>query len=492
MQFLLICLLFSKSLADQYNINKTPFPDYFKFGAATAAYQIEGAWNEDGKGENIWDHFCHTRPKAVLNEDNGDIACDSYHLWERDIEMLKELGVNHYRFSISWARILPTGYTNVVSKEGINYYTKLIKELKRNNIEPMVTLYHWDLPQTLQDLGGWTNDIVVDAFVNFARICFESFGKYVRYWITVNEPFQVCHPGYGDGSLAPGLYSPGIGEYLCAHNLIKGHARVWRVYDDQFRDAQKGVISMAVHCGWYQAESNTTEDLEAAETKSQFVIGLYMHPIYLGDYPKVVKDRIAMRSEKEGFSKSRLPEFSEEEIEYIKDTHDFFGINYYSTYNVKAIAEPPIGEPSFEKDCGVFTYSPPEWESTQLSVMKNTPWGFRKMLKWIKDEYNSPEILVTENGIAIDEQYNDVTRIRYLKEHLSSVRDAMMFDDVNVTLYTVWSLLDNFEWSNGYTPKFGVYETNFSSPERTRTPRRSAKYYKHVATTHGIVWSQEN
>lgn len=136
------------------------------------------------------------------------------------------------------------GHTNIISKEGIHYYTHLIKELKRNNIEPMVTLYHWDLPQTLQDLGGWTNDIVVEAFVNFARICFESFGKYVRYWITINEPFQICYPGYGEGTMAPGTYSPGIGEYLCAHNLIKGHARVWRVYDDQFRDTQKGNYCM--------------------------------------------------------------------------------------------------------------------------------------------------------------------------------------------------------------------------------------------------------
>lgn len=217
------------------------FPTSFKFGTATAAYQIEGAWNEDGKGENIWDRLTHNT-SLVRNHDTGDVACDSYHRYKEDVQLLKQLGVNFYRFSISWSRILPTGYPDQINKAGIEYYKNLIDELKANNIEPFVTLYHWDLPQPLQDIGGWMNEKLVDIFADYARTLFTLLGDDVKYWMTFNEPRQICYEGYGLGLKAPAVKLPGIGPYRCAHVLIKAHAKAYHIYQDNFKEKQGGEV----------------------------------------------------------------------------------------------------------------------------------------------------------------------------------------------------------------------------------------------------------
>lgn len=216
------------------------FPPDFLFGVATAAYQIEGAWNLEGKGENIWDHMSHSSLTLINRNQSGDIACDSYHKYREDVRMLKNLGVNHYRFSISWSRILPTGYTNVINEAGVQYYRNLLTELKANNITPMVTLYHWDLPQPLQDLGGWPNPLLVDLFADYARVAFSLFGNEVKHWFTFNEIKQICQEGYGVGTKAPGIKAEGIAEYRCGHVIIKAHARAYHIYQRLFKEKQAG------------------------------------------------------------------------------------------------------------------------------------------------------------------------------------------------------------------------------------------------------------
>lgn len=437
------------SLAQDEILNKA-FPKDFLFGAATSSYQVEGGWNEDGKGESIWDHLTHTRPTFIANNDTADIACDSYHKYKEDVALLKHLGVNHYRFSISWPRILPTGFTNKINLPGVAYYKNLIKELKDNDIEPLITLYHWDLPQPLQDIGGWPSDFIIDAYANYARLCFELFGDEVKFWLTFNEPKQSCLAGYGMGGAAPAITMPGIADYLCAHNILRAHAKAWHIYDQEFRPTQKGKISITLDTAWYEPESNSTEDEIAAERKLQFEFGWFANAIFNGDYPEVMRTRVAERSEAEGFAESRLPLFTEDEISYIYGTHDFLGLNTYTAVLVQAIPDIPVGEPSFYNDIGVHEYQPDDWEGCSVSWLKITPWGIRKMLNWLRLTYNDTDIFITENGVAEDgSSLNDTIRINYYRDYLSNVRSAME-DGVKVIGYTAWSLLDNFEFTEGY------------------------------------------
>lgn len=246
------------------------FPEGFLFGTATASYQVEGAWDEDGKGENIWDNWTHNFPDVIKNQDNGDVACDSYHKYLEDVENLRYLGVQTYRFSLSWSRLLPSGFTNEINQAGFEYYNNLIDALIENGITPLVTLYHWDLPQPLQEIGGWPNPILEELFGQYARVAFTLYGDRVKYWFTFNEAKQTCQQGYGIGAMAPGYHSAGIGEYLCAHTVLKAHARAYHIYDTEFRDVQKGKVSLVVDTDWFEPASNSTEDIEAAERKIQF------------------------------------------------------------------------------------------------------------------------------------------------------------------------------------------------------------------------------
>ncbi|KAJ8963824.1 hypothetical protein NQ314_005355, partial [Rhamnusium bicolor] len=454
---LISCLLatsYGYRADDEYVINNKSFPDSFLFGTATASYQIEGGWDADGKGENIWDRLTHTQPELIKDGNSGDIACDSYHKYKEDVALLKALGVNHYRFSLSWSRILPTGFIYHVNEAGVNYYRNLIKELKDNDIEPLVTIFHWDTPQPIHEVGGFPSEFIVDYFADYARLVFELFGNDVKYWLTFNEPKQICHDGYGTAAKAPIIASNGIGEYLCTHNLLKAHAKAYHIYDEEFRPTQNGQVSIVIDTPWYEPDSDSPEDIVAAETRIQFAFGWYANPIFNGDYPEIMKTRIADRSRLEGFGSSRLPEFTPEEIAYINGTYDYLGLNSYASYLVKAV----------------------------------TPWGMRKLLKWVKDTYNNPAIIITENGYSDNGTYGDDSiRKNYYQTYLSNIRDAMVYDEVNVFGYTVWSLLDNMEWMMGYTEKFGLHHIDFDSPNRTRTPKPSAEYYKNIIATRCLV-----
>lgn len=227
-----------------------------------------------GKGLSIWDVVTHMEPSPILDGSSGDIAADSYHLYKRDVQMAKELGLNFYRFSVSWSRVLPTGFSNKINQAGINYYNNLIDEMLENGITPFLTLYHWELPHDLQKLGGWTNPIIVDYFVNYAKVVFDAFGDRVKFWITINEPKQICYEGYGSADKAPLLNMTGIAEYLCAKNILLAHAKAYRLYDEQYRSKQNGVIGISISCSWYEPATDSVEDQQAAVDARRFDVSL--------------------------------------------------------------------------------------------------------------------------------------------------------------------------------------------------------------------------
>lgn len=487
--FLLVAVLFvvieSKHFVnsrDNQSTTSDEFPQGFIFGVATASYQVEGAWNQSGKGRNIWDTLTHEHPEYIADNSNGDVACDSYHKYKDDVQLLKDLGVDFYRFSISWSRILPKGYASHINEDGIDYYNRLIDELLANSIQPMVTMFHWDLPQELQDIGGWSNIALANYFEDYARVLFTHFGDRVKLWATFNEPASFVR-GYGNTGerpVAPGIYQPGIADYLAAHTLIHAHARVYHMYYKQFKKHQKGKIGIVLNAGGCEPYDNSTQDIDACERLQQFSLGYYAHPIFSkhGDYPDIMKQRIANNSKQEGFPSSRLPTFSEEEVKYIRGTHDFFGLNLYTAFVAKDGERGPI--PSFERDSGVTISQNPAWPPSASSWLKVVPWALRKQLNWISKEYNNPTVIITENGFSDHGELNDTARVDYYISYLKEMLKAINEDGCNVIGYTAWSLLDNFEWNSGYTEKFGLYHVDFEDPSRPRKPKESARVYKEI------------
>ncbi|XP_068894407.1 myrosinase 1-like [Tenebrio molitor] len=491
MEYKLVLLLYLSGLTFEITnaaINRT-FPATVKFGAATASYQVEGAWNEDGKSENIWDHICHENPTYIVDKDNGDIACDSYHKYKEDVAMLKDLGVDFYRFSISWSRVIPGGVAgSPINQLGIDYYKNLVQELVDNGIEPMVSMFHWDLPEALQELGGWPNPELVDHFAYYAKTLYEELGDSVKHWMTFNEPKQTCLAGYGEGSMAPGYTAAsGVADYQCTHILLKAHAKAYHIYDEEFRAEQQGSVGIVIDTSWFEPATGSDEDKEAAERGLQFTFGWYANPVVNGNYPQVMIDRIDERSAGQGYETSRLPKFTDEEIEYIKGTHDFVALNFYTANYAQAIEESDINNVGYYTDLNIKQFADEDWEESASSWLRVVPWGIRKAVNWISKTYDNPEIFITENGFSDTGGLEDDRRINYYKEYLSSLLEAILDDGVNVTRYTAWSLMDNFEWTRGYSERFGMYSVDFEDPDRPRTPKASAAYYKQVIATRCLV-----
>ncbi|ERL91732.1 hypothetical protein D910_09059 [Dendroctonus ponderosae] len=467
-------------------VSNIAFPEGFMWGYASAAYQVEGAWDEDGKGESIWDFDAHNNPDWFPEGQNGDVGCDAYHNTEVDIELLKRQGVNTYRFSISWPRVLPTGRIDNINEKGLAYYRDLIQKLKENNIEPLVTMHHWDNPRIIEDEGGFLNEDIIPAFVDYATLLFENFGEDVKWWATFNEPKQTCSGGYDSGGFSPQNLHPGRGAYICAHNLLRAHAKAYRVYDERFRATQKGKVSMVIDESWVEPATNSSEDILAAERGSLTTYGWYAHPIVYGDYPEVMRERVDRRSAEQGLSESRLPSFTEEEKEELKGSYDFLAVNMYTTVLATDKEEAPVEEISLGADFRVRTYQPDDWEKTVSDWFKVVPWGARHLVRWIRDTYGDEKgIIVTENGYTDSGNVMEDldTRGRYHKMYLSNLNDAIYKDDVNLIGYVAWSLMNDVEWYAGWTNNLGHYHVDFNSPNRTRTPKESAAYYRKVVTS---------
>ncbi|CAB3222974.1 unnamed protein product [Arctia plantaginis] len=470
-------------LSDEVKNKIRHFPPQFLFGASSSAYQVEGAWEEDGKSLSIWDVAVHANPDMVQDGTTGDVSTDSYHLYQKDVQLAKELGLDFYKFSISWTRILPNGFADKVNPLGIKYYKLLIEELLVNKIRPMVTMYHWDLPQNLQKFGGWSNPLIVGWFVDYAKVLFTSFGEKVKYWITINDPKAICVGGYGSTSQAPMMNVSGIAEYICVKNVLLAHAKVYELYNKQFRKTCKGSIGISISFVWYEPASGSYDDHQAAEDARKFDWEYFAHPIFssAGDYPEEVKNNVAVKSAEQGFPKSRLPELSAAEVSLIKGSADFLGVNSYTTRLTyrDASLDGMYPVPSFMDDQGAVLIKDPSWTQAASTWLQEVPWGFLKVLMAIKSLYDNPPVYITENGWSTSGNLLDEDRIHYLRAYLNVLLDAV-FEGADIRGYSVRSLTDSFEWFQGYTEKFGLYEVDFSSSDKARTPRKSAFVYKEI------------
>ena len=465
------------------------FPDGFLWGTATAAFQIEGAWDQDGKSPSVWDTFS-SDPDNIADGSNGKVACDSYHKYPEDIEIMKTLGLNSYRFSISWPRILPSG-VGEVNQAGVLYYHNLIDTLLSAEIQPVVTLYHWDLPQVLQDQGGWLNASSADWFNEYAKICFQEFGGDVKLWITFNEPYMVARDGYGTGYHAPGLEGLGTLTYIAAHNMIRAHARAYRLYQQLFAAGQGGQVGITLNFHW--AEPQDPEDpgcVEAAETYKQFYIGWFGHPILKdGKYPSVMREKVDAKSAAQGFQTSRLPTFTQEEEEMIAGSADFIGLNFY-TCELVYPEEADIDIVSYDADDDLVNYQDPDWYGSGSAWLKVTPWALRSTLAWLMNEYPGEDLYVSENGVSDNlGNLDDLPRVYYFKHYLNQMLKSVVLDKSPVKGYFAWSIMDNYEWSAGYTEKFGLAAVNMTDPDRKRTIKQSGYFYGQVARENGFVES---
>ena len=456
------------------------FTKDFIWGTATSSYQIEGAWDKDGKGWSIWDAFSHT-PTKVANGDTGDVACDFYHRYKDDVKLMAEMGLKAFRFSISWPRVMPTGREKV-NEKGLQFYSDLVDELLKYDIEPWVTLYHWDLPLALQmEYDGWLGDKISDLFEEYAAVCFAKLGDRVKNWITLNEPWVVSILGYGLGAMAPGRFSHAE-PYQAAHNLLLAHGKAVKRYRQEFQPLQKGRIGITNNCDWREPFTDTKADKEAAQRALEFYLSWYADPVYFGDYPQVMKDRV----------KERLPQFTEAEKELLKGSSDFFGLNHYTTMYAQDsggdnVQQNVYGNGGISEDQDVILHVDPDWQKTDMGWAV-VPWGCRKLLNWIDERYGKPEIIITENGCAYDiemknGEVNDQQRIYFYREYLIEAQKAID-DGVNLSGYFAWSFMDNFEWALGYAKRFGLTHVNYETLKRT--PKASAYWYKEVIKNNGV------
>lgn len=449
------------------------FPDGFLWGSATSSYQIEGGWDADGKGASVWDAFCR-EPGRVVNGDSGDVACDHYHRWRDDVALMAEMGLKVYRFSISWPRILPQG-RGAVNEAGVRFYSDLIDELIAHDIIPWVTLYHWDLPLALEEeLGGWLHADLAEIFSEYARVCFDRLGDRVKHWATFNEPWCAAMLSYGNGMLAPGHVS-NTEPYVVAHNLLRAHGKTVALYRQKFQLEQNGCIGITNNGEWREPLTASPEDQAAAQRSIEFFLGWFADPVYFGDYPAVMRERLG----------DRLPVFTDEERAQLKGSSDYFGLNHYSTLFA---AEPSgvdasavAGNGGASADQGVTLSADESWKKTAMG-WNVVPWGCKKLLQWIDERYEHPEIYITENGSAWEDEIhdgivNDTDRIEFMQDYLLACHEAIE-NGVRLKGYFAWSLLDNFEWAQGFGKRFGLIYVDYETQERTT--KSSAKWYRNL------------
>ena len=438
---------------------KLTFPDHFIWGTATAAYQIEGAVNEDGRGKSIWDTFSHL-PGKIENNDNGDVACDHYHRWEDDIALMTQLNLNAYRFSIAWSRILPEG-RGTINQAGLDFYQRLIDGLLKADIIPFVTLYHWDLPQALQDDGdGWQRRGIVDDFLDYSDIVSRVFGDRVKHWITFNEPWVFSCSGYYFGEDAPG-WTNGIKAALTTtHHALIAHGKAVSLLRKNVTDGQIGIV---LDMNFVEPASDRPEDIEAAKRFDGFQNRWYLDALFKGAYPS---DMLALYGE-------QLPDIQEGDLATINTPIDYLGVNFYRrSVMAEGNEVPPI---NYQRVSPEGLYTEMDWEVS--------PQGLYDILKYVHDHYDVPALYITENGAAFkdevseDGRVHDESRVDYLQTHFAQAQRAVD-DGIPLKGYFVWSLLDNFEWAYGYRTRFGLIYVDYET--QTRIIKDSGYYFAKV------------
>ncbi|KAB2607366.1 beta-glucosidase 24-like [Pyrus ussuriensis x Pyrus communis] len=404
----------------------------FLFGAASSSYQVEGAWNQHGRGPSIWDNYTHQYPQRIVNRSNGDIAIDQYHRYKEDVDIMKNMGMDSYRFSISWSRLLPSNLCGGVNMEGIEYYNNLIDELLRNAL--------------VDEYGGFLSPRIVDHFKDYAELCFMHFGDRVKHWLTLNEPFTVSNQGYAIGTHAPGRCSAwqklnctggnsAVEPYLVTHHQLLAHASTVKLYKTKYQACQNGAIGLAVVTHWF------------------------MDPITTGDYPKSMRTYVG----------ARLPDFTKEQSDSLNGSYDFIGINYYSA----RYASNPLRNSSDPESYLNDPHAASDW----LYIY---PKGIHDLMLYTKRKYNDPAIYITENGVdvftnsslSLEQALNDPIRVNYYRDHLCHLQAA-----IRSGANFAWSILDNFEWAEGYRSRFGLNYVDYEGG-LTRYPKRSANWFK--------------
>ncbi|GAB2300182.1 hypothetical protein Dimus_034221 [Dionaea muscipula] len=483
--FVLSCLTATIS-----GLTKDDFPPDFIFGAGSAAYQYEGAAYEDGKGESIWDHFLHQYPDKVQDYSNGDVALDFYHKYKEDVQRLVHLGVNTFRFSMSWPRIVPTGKVSEgINEKGVEFYNNLIDELLANNITPFATIWHWDLPYALQaEYCGFLSPLVIEDFKNYADLLFKLFGDRVKHWTTVNEPNLSTKQGYNSGYFAPGRCSKwegncttgnsGFEPYVVVHHQLLCHAVTVNLYRTKYQPTQNGMIGFSIATDWNFAIDHKPASRQAAQRVNDFLTGWFLEPTVYGRYPKNMVEIVG----------DRLPKFTPEQSQLLKGSFDFVGLNYYTSNFVYETVSATTNL-SYTGDWGALQTQISHsgeaiGEETCLSWLYIYPQGIHDLLTYVKEKYGNPPIIITENGMAdannaslsLEEALNDTQRISYHKQHLEYLHKAIKEDGVNVLGYFVWSFLDDFEWYSGYTIRFGLHYVDFKTLERY--PKASVSWFR--------------
>ncbi len=436
------------------------FPEGFVWGVSSSAYQIEGAWNEDGKGESTWDRFSH-RAGRVKNNDTGDVACDHYHRYVEDIALAKALGLKAYRFSISWSRVLPEG-KGQANPVGLDFYDRLVDQLCAANVQPVVTLYHWDLPQAIQDLGGWLNRATTDWFAEYARLMFDRLADRVRMWDSQNEPRVNAFLGYGAAVMAPGIPDY-TAAFQVAHHLLLAHGKALTVFRQGGYQGEMGIIIDSENA---VPASEREADQAAWQRYYEMDSGFFADALFNGEYPSLLMDWLG----------ASAPQIQTGDMELIRTPLDFLGINYYRSVQV-----------AYDQDggflkCRATPLTLPMWGYTAVGWGVYPP-GLTEVLLDIRDRYGNPKVFLTENGCATLDQpdakgfVRDVERVDYLRGHMLAAHQAVELG-VNLKGYFVWSLLDNFEWHHGYEPRFGLVRVDYETQKRI--PKASYHWYGDV------------
>ena len=443
------------------------FPAGFLWGAATSAYQVEGEPLADGAGPSIWHRFTHT-PGATESGDTGDVACDHYRRYEGDVGLMEKLGLTAYRFSVGWSRVLPSG-RGQVNHPGLAFYDRLVDRLLERKIAPAVTLYHWDLPAALDDLGGWLNRDIAGWFADYAAVVTRKLGDRVALWATINEPWVVSDAGYLHGTHAPGHASVAEAP-LASHNLLRAHgAGLQAIRAETGRPA-----GLVVNLEPKHPASDRPADLAATRRADAYMNRQFLDPVFLGRYPEEMAEIYG----------ADWPVFPEADFALISQPLDYLGVNYYTRGVMRNDPdELPLRASKLRQDGALHTTL--DWEVY--------PAALTEVLVWVSNRYGPLPLYITENGAAFEDPPEaetdplpDPLRVRYLEDHLRAAREALR-QGVDLRGYFAWSLLDNFEWGAGYSPRFGLYHVNFVTQQRT--PKASARFYADVISSHGEVLS---
>ena len=446
----------------------TTFPDHFLWGSATSAYQVEGSPLADGAGPSIWHRFVRT-PNLVANGDTGDVACDHYRRYAEDVALMRTLGMNAYRFSVAWSRILPQG-RGAVNPAGLDFYERLVDALLEQGIEPLVTLYHWDLPAALDDRGGWLNPDVAQWFADYAAVVFRRLDDRVSMWSTINEPWVVTDGGYLHGALAPG-HRNRFEAPIATHHLLRAHGTAVQAY----RAVGAHRIGIVVNLEPKYPASDEAADRAAVTRADAYMNRQYLDPVFFGRYPDELREIFG----------EAWPEWTADDMALVKQPIDFVGVNYYTRSVTRSDPQAwPLRASAVRQPRA--TYTETGWEVF--------PQGLTDTLIGVKERYGNPPVYVTENGaaffdppVADGDRVPDPLRVSYLRAHIAAVHAAVEAG-ADVRGYFAWSLLDNFEWSLGYAKRFGIVHVDFDTQKRTL--KDSALFYARVIASKGQVLSE--